>query len=328
MPTLKEIVARLAAAKKLAPSDMRSNPTIPRRHSFPVRNLIYHVYPGKGNDLWRANVRQLVRRWDLFTGRRLIAVAIGPKSHGLDEVTREFGDVDADFRPFANDPELREVLTFRPLLEQVADTDPGTVTFYAHSKGNATLESAQGPQNAADRVRGATRWRNAMYHHLLDRWLVVEQALTRSAAVGTTQMEGRFRYPSGLTFGPGFWMFAGTFFWLRHDVIFGLPNWREIAADRYGAEAWLGSLLPMSAVASVFQPWPPAQWPQGSPYNPTIYAENFDDDETRPEAPTVPPDSRGADAGGSHPRGKPDAKHRKRALGHAGPVRAAGSHGA
>jgi hypothetical protein len=276
MPTLKEIATRLARQPKSL-HVTQSRVAIPRRHFFPVRNLLYHVYAAKSNDLWRANVRQLIRRWGLFTGRRIVAIATGPKTHDPEVVAREFRGLPIEFWEVPNDPQLREVATLRPLLQAIASTDEDEVTFYGHTKGNTTEESTDHNMPDADRLRGATRWRNAMYHHLLDRWPRVEAALKTSAAVGTTQMAGRFTYPSGLRFGPGFWMFAGTFFWIRHDVIFGLPNWSTIHADRYGAEAWLGSLLPLSAVASVYQPWPPAKWPNRSPYNPALYGKEFDD---------------------------------------------------
>lgn len=41
------------------------------------RNLLYHVTPFASNDIWLRNIRQLVKRIDLFNGRRLIAVATG-----------------------------------------------------------------------------------------------------------------------------------------------------------------------------------------------------------------------------------------------------------
>ena len=56
-------------------------------------NLIYHVYPSRRNDVWRANVRQIVRRLPIFTGRMVVAVAMDDDTHTVDEVRREFGDV-------------------------------------------------------------------------------------------------------------------------------------------------------------------------------------------------------------------------------------------
>jgi len=243
-----------------------------------VRNLIYHVYPSRENEDWRSNVRQICRRWALFNGRRIVAIATSPQTHRAPAVEREFGSCRAEFVQLKNDPHLREVASFRRLLAAVANTHAGEVTFYAHSKGNTTAETGDKGMSVEDRCRGSVRWRNTMYHYLLDRWPAVAEALTESAAVGTTKMVGAFVYPSGLMFGPGFWMFAGTFFWFRHDVVFSIPTWGNIKQDRYGAEAWLGALLPWQTTHSIYQPWPLGTFPPGSPYNPDYYPEEFERD--------------------------------------------------
>lgn len=263
MTSLRDQINRLKAQRRQSPQRLAAVPTVAPPT---VRHLIYHVYAAKSNDLWQRNVDQLLRRWDLFNGRRIIAIASDRKTHPAKIVQAEFPEA-AEILETKNDPDLREVATFGQLLKTIANPNPEEATFYAHTKGNTT----------ASGTKGATRWRNAMYAHLLDRWPDVATALRTAAAVGTTQMIGQFRYPTGLQFGPGFWMFAGTFFWIRHDAIFGLPNWQTIPQDRYGAEAWLGTLVNANQVHSIFQPWPPRRFPDASPYHPKYYPQKFDD---------------------------------------------------
>lgn len=230
--------------------------------SVRVLNLLYHVCPLKGNDVWRANVRQLAKRLRIFNGRKVVAVVTGDKLHGPQVVRDEFHDPTIEYLEIPNDPQLREVATFLPLLESVASENPDEASFYAHTKGNSTRDDAL----------GAEMWRNAMYHHLLDGVNTCRDLLLTHPCVGTHKMvwpENTPPYPSRLKHGN--WMFAGTFFWFRHQDIYGHPQWREIPADRYGAEAWLSGLFDASQAATVFQPWPASEYPTPSPYDPALY---------------------------------------------------------
>lgn len=236
-----------------------------RIHVFPsvhILNLLYHVYPSKKNDVWRANVRQVVRRIKVFSGRKVVAVATAPDLHGIDVVRSEFGEQGIEYLEIPNDTQLREVATFLPLLELVASDDPEEASFYAHTKGNAT----------ADNALGAEMWRNQAYHSLLDGVNACRDLLQTHAAVGTHKMvwpDGMSPYPSGLNHGN--WMLAGTFFWFRHRDVFTHPAWRDIPRDRYGAEAWLSGLFAPERAATMFQPWPVNEYPTPSPYDPALY---------------------------------------------------------
>ncbi|MHB8953575.1 MAG: hypothetical protein ACYC4U_11445 [Pirellulaceae bacterium] len=238
---------------------------IHRVHHWPSvcrLNLIYHVCPLKSNDVWRANVRQLVRRLRIFSGRKVVAVAVGEKLHSLDVVRKEFGDPAIEYLEIPNDKELREVATFLPLLQAVESTDPEEASWYGHTKGNSTRDNAL----------GAEMWRNAMYHHLLDGVNVCRDLLLTHPCVGTHKIQtpkGVSIYSSGLLHGQ--WMFAGTFFWFRHNTVFGHPDWRKVPQDRYGAEAWLSGLFPARQAATVFQPWPVSEYPVPSSYDPRLY---------------------------------------------------------
>lgn len=220
-------------------------------------NLIYHVAALRSNGIWRDNLDQLLKRWHVFTGRKIIAIATGDRLHSVESVKRYINRHDAEYIEVANDPELREVASFRPLLEAIQSTSRAEATFYAHTKGNSTSDS----------VDGSTAWRNAMYHHLLDRIESVRESLRTFAAVGTTKIvwqKGSLPpYPSHLMHGN--WMFAGTFFWFRHDEIFS-RNWQFIPVDRYGAESWLSGMLREDEALSIYQPWPIDQYPTPSPY--------------------------------------------------------------
>lgn len=212
------------------------------------RNLIYHCYASRANDGWRDNLAELVARWQVFNGRRIVAIACDENTHRFADVRRQLPE-DCDAIEFRNNPRLREVATFRQLLDRVASTNHWEATFYAHTKANTT--AVGGP--------GAWYWSVAMYRHLLDQPHVVGDLLRSHAFVGACKMiwphDHRPPYPTGLNVGN--WMFAGTFFWFRHDAIFANDRWRQIADDRYGAEAWPSTVCPWEGEgATIYQPWP------------------------------------------------------------------------
>lgn len=237
-----------------------------------TRSLIYHVAPLEANEHWRANVARLRDRLGLFNGRRIVAVAQGEGLHSIDVVRSEFGDAaeSIEWLPVANDRRLREVASFRILLEAVATTEPHVGIFYAHTKGNST----------ADGQRGAMLWRNTMYHSLLKHYRSATQLLRRHPCVGTTKIVWppgvRSPFPGGLNVGN--WMFAGTFFWFRADCVFSHARWRDVPDDRYGAEAWLSMLFDDAAGRSLYQPWPERQHPAPNPYDPSLYPASLADD--------------------------------------------------
>jgi hypothetical protein len=228
-----------------------------------IKSLIYHVCPLRNNDIWRRNLQQLLWRIELFDGKRVIAVAHdgGERLHDPDEVAAMFSGVRATLLRRRNDRHLREVASFRDLLEEVKDLGPDNAVFYAHTKGNSTTES----------VEGATYWRNMMYHELLDEHERCMRLLEAYDAVGTTKIVWprgfRSPYPSRLEHGS--WMFAGTFFWFHAHTVFSRPNAMYVPQDRYGAEAWLSGILDASEAKSVFQPWLEDQFP--NPYDPRWY---------------------------------------------------------
>lgn len=233
-----------------------------------VRNLIYHVAPLVANDSWKRNLEQLCKRWHVFNGKKLIVVVDGPKLHQPAAVY-ECLPKDCEIVNMNNDPAYREQATFSYLLGRIKSVNPEEATFYAHSKGGATTAN----------VVGATRWRNAMYHFLLDDMDKVEQALLRYAAVGTTRITKKTKkwiVPTGKTL-PCSWIFAGTFFWFRHDAVFSRPEAMQIHEDRYAVEGWLGTFLDVTDGHTLYQPWPDRVGFEPNAYDPKYYDRCFND---------------------------------------------------
>lgn len=251
-----------------------------------MKHLIYHVAPLEANNIWVMNLRQLLRRsFRVFTGRRVIAVAQGPGCVSTEHVKQalsdySLGDEQWEILELPNDKKLREVITFLPLLRSVLN-ESGYV-FYAHTKGNSTV----------DGVPGATRWRNTMYHHLLDRDTeCIEIMKSGASMVGCCQMQWspvkardaqqvprptlrRTPFPSRLE-NTHQWIFAGTFYWFRLDRVAHNPRRFVVPADRYAVEAWPGQMFTAESCYSMWNPFHPRH--AMSPYDPKWYEAKYDD---------------------------------------------------
>jgi hypothetical protein len=234
-----------------------------------VRNLIYHVYAPKHSDEWKKNIAELVKYWGVFNGKKIVCVAKADDLHSTAFVREHFPS-DAEFYQIQNDRALREQATFGYLLSKVENVSENEATFYSHTKGTAT----SGP------ITGVRRWRNMMYRVLLDDMDTVQDRLQRYAAVGTTKMvhdKKSWKFPTRSL--PTQWIFAGTFFWFRHDAVFGIPESdRPVACDVYGVEGWLGGFLRPEDGCSLFQPWPERTMDGHDPwaYDPKWYGEKYD----------------------------------------------------
>lgn len=267
------------------------------------RNLLYHITPFASNDIWQRNVQQLVKRIDLFNGKRVIAVATGEGLASPEDVRAAFGHGDVEIIPHPNSRELRENATFLKLLEQVVSTDPAEATFYAHAKGVAKDVLCSGDP------LGSRYWRNAMYHELLDDWDRIAELLEDYPVVGTHRRHHPDQptiYPDGQSASD--WHFAGTFFWFRNQDVFRSDRWREVwQPTGWGAEAWVGRMFPFERSACV------AYDGLIDHYNPDSYCPQLDDEAiTNGRHVDHDPVSAGLVADGTDHRPEPECTQRVR----------------
>jgi hypothetical protein len=203
---------------------------------------------------------------DQFNGRRIVAIATGGEAESPEIVRAAFGPKrhSIEFIEVKNDKRLREVASFRRLLAEVESTHHYEATFYDHTKGNSTH----------DNPLGAELWARTAYRVLLDDPKRIGDVLRYWPAVGMNMIHWPTGepppYPTKLAHGN--WMFAGTFFWFRNDVIF-TRQWNNIPDDRYGAEAWLSGMLPFGSGWSAYQAWPETLYPTPPPYDPWTYLD-------------------------------------------------------
>jgi len=244
-------------------------------NALQIRNLAYNVYARPDNPAWISNLRQIRQRWDLFNGRRVVAIAQDQHTIHPQEIKRQLGP-DAEYIVHPNDPRTREQPGFVLLLNALKNCNPNEATFYAHAQGTT-------PYHNTDRSRQDAKqyWRNRMYHELLDRWPDVAHALQTHATAGIYMVDytdtGQTP-PQSVTGGPwGLWHYCGTFYWFRHDHVFRNPRWSMIPDDCYASEMWLGSFIPSHLAATLHQPYDPKANPQPNYYAPEAHLDPIHD---------------------------------------------------
>lgn len=233
-----------AAAPAASPRAARTLPTVASRphaartaHAVhleplpfdapPRRNLLYHVWPVRGGT-WRWNLEQMLRRVDLFNGRRIVGIVSDARSEPPETVQAmlEGHGFDCVLQP--ND-ERGEGVTFAAMLREVASFERNELTYYAHAKG-VKYEPAFPP--------AVRRWAEVQYAVTLDDWAAVREQLQRYAMTGIFRKHGRFRNHHEL----GDWHYSGTFFWMRHAHVFR-RRWQDVPQFYGGVEAWPGTLF-------------------------------------------------------------------------------------
>ncbi len=199
------------------------------------RNLIYHIWPRKGNGVWQWNVEQLLKRIDQFDGVRSIAVATSPDADSMEEVQQAFNRVRIDnWIELPNDSILGESQTFAKLLDTLPVGD-GSITFRGHAKG----VKYDDPLACRD-------WTEMLYEICLDDPEHITATLGQYPVAGPFCVDNR--WPGGNRFG---WYYSGGFFWFK-DEILKKPDSRKIRGDYWGTELWPGEHYDRKDVGILF----------------------------------------------------------------------------
>lgn len=214
-----------------------------------VRHLLYFVCPAGANGVWQWNIDQLLRRIELFNGKRVCAVvANGPpikrprmrsKPLAMDSVEAVKALLEPhrfEFLEFTNHPGLGEVVAWRELWSKVLPGQPGDVAFYAHAKG-----IRRGFEHPT-----AMKWTEAMYETCLDRWPLAQDALKKYPIVGSFKKVG-FCFPGH----PSKFHYSGTFFWTRLQD-FGKRQWSQVPRSWGGTEMLPGILFEDNEAGCLF----------------------------------------------------------------------------
>lgn len=233
------------------------------------RHLIYHLLPVKGH-VWRSGVDQLRARWNLFDGRKLVAIATGPvftwdgtgltRRYELESAAavRAYLPRDAEVIEVPNDPKVREVATWsRQWSRALSAAGDNDAILYAHAKGVCRPLGTP-----------AHRWADMLYTLSLDHWPRVAELLARFPIAGSLR---RRNYSSGPSVIP--WHYAGTFFWVRAGDM-RLRPWQEVTADSWlekiapgwSNEAWPGTAYHVDESGLIFGELPGDR--RGDPYQP------------------------------------------------------------
>jgi hypothetical protein len=186
-----------------------------------IRNLLFHCYPISGT-VWPWHVSQLLKYRSVWNGRRIVILALDHRTAPEAELRAQLAPLNAEILVRQNNPALAETAHFIDTLELLKSSRADEATFYAHATGVTRTAPTQDP------VR---RWSDLMYQATLSFPKLIDSRLSKAGTVGCLRWT---HDPAQLPIRSG-WCWAGTFFWMRHDLLFS-RNWRNIEQKVYGVE--------------------------------------------------------------------------------------------
>jgi hypothetical protein len=204
--------------------------------AMPRRNLLYHIWPTRGS-MWTWNLDQLKDRLDMFNGRRIVGIVHDDRSEPPERVKEYLDGHGFEFVINRND-DRGEAISFPPMMERIASTDPNEITFYGHAKGVKYEPDVPAP---------VKRWSEVQYRVALDDWSTVHTHLERFAMTGPFRMLGQFRAHRYLAS----WHYSGTYFWFRNAHVFSRSPLR-IPQFYGGVETWPGMLFDQAETGCLF----------------------------------------------------------------------------
>lgn len=226
----------------------------------PVRNLIWHIWPGHGQEWnWHWHAELIRHAAPLFDGKIAIGVNTGRGMATLAQVQSVFERVpvtDWIERPAVRS--LGETTTFVDLLQLVQTDSPDAITFRGHCKGvthrpNSVEQEWARLMWAACMDLGAVH--DALRSHIMAGPLKCQEPLVSHQ---------RYR-----------WFYAGTFFWFRNREIFQ-RDWSAMEQTRWYPEAWPGVLCRNDEAACLIHDFTDGSVLRQN-YWRTIVAQSWDD---------------------------------------------------
>jgi hypothetical protein len=210
----------------------------------PLRHLLFHIMPVAHMGTWQRGLDQLLMRWPLFAGRKVIAIVTQSPATTLTldppERVREYlAGRGCEFLEIPNNPERREVETWGPLWSRLEEfRDSNDAVFYAHAK------AVTRPYNPGVSCHP---WTRIMFSALLDYYLLVEESLRKWPITGAFKKVGM-----GFGGSRSSWHYSGSFFWIRAREAFKHGRVREIDQVWWGNESWPGLHFPPEHAGCIF----------------------------------------------------------------------------
>ncbi len=197
-----------------------------------IRNLFYQICPIAHNDEWKFNIECLKKKIHIFNGRLIFIIKTGSLMVAKDEVLDYLEAPENSIIIYMeNDPNLAEANGFFKGLDLLKSLDENEITFYAHTKGVSP--------NYLEEDRSIIReWSSFMYEFNLNDVETVDRILKQYDCYGTLKLRGAHKHL------PVPWHYSGSFYWFRHDKVFGSPKYDTLLPKSYfSSEAFLGFLI-------------------------------------------------------------------------------------
>ena len=196
------------------------------------RHLMFHMWPTARNEMWKWHIEQLKRHDHLFTGKRVVGIAVDEWTVALSEVERCFDGFRVDEFIVVKNDQTGEGSTLVKMIDLIPSD--GGATFYCHTKGARYRRTGLGTTK---------RWSELMYSVCLSRYGdMIADRIETASAVGPFRRTGVIAAP---------WHFSGNFFWFHKSAVQD-KNYRQLNGSYGCVECWIGNLIPYEESACPF----------------------------------------------------------------------------
>jgi hypothetical protein len=204
----------------------------------PIKNLIYHIYPNKCDNIWKRNLDLLLEYIDIFDGRRVVAITIDSESDDAKVVQDYLAGVVIELMVFRNNSRVGEMTSFIPLLSQIESYNPNEITFRAHAKGvHRYCKDKKAPH--------LMEWVEMLYRTNLRFPEIVKDQLTSTAMTGSCRKFDMFDKKQSKV------SYSGSFYWFRNIFTFS-REWYNVDSPRWGCESWPGKIFTKDETSCLF----------------------------------------------------------------------------
>lgn len=214
-----------------------------RELDAPVHHLTYHICPFKNaTSAWTWNLIQLMKRWSLFNGRKVLGVNYDSDTLSPADVINYCQSIGIDWDEVVvrkNDRRFGEILTWVPTLESlnIESCRSNDLVFSAHAKG--VKYNGDSPPVIRD-------WTDVMYRANLDHIDRVHESLRWFSSTGCFRCRNNISEQS--RYG---WHYSGAFWWWR-PLDISQRNWRKVGQSYAGREFWIGNQLERAEADCLF----------------------------------------------------------------------------
>ena len=190
----------------------------------PIRDLHFFLYP-RFEASTEYHIHRLNQLKAVFNGKKVCCVAIDQETK-QDKYHAQLCELFDEVYYIQNDPNRREAAGFVTTLDKLKSKHNDRMICFAHGKGQ------QSHTHSSAIIK---TWNDAMYETVVANYKDAARALAEGYALA-----GSFKSVGNFASTPYRWHYSGSFFWARSVTLFKNKSWKQMCAQWFAAESYVG----------------------------------------------------------------------------------------